>query len=233
MINRLINFLKWYKYEYSGKASTQETYEMISKDLNYDKTIDFTERKIALSNLFSINDIKDKKILDLACGTGAFISAVIDKNPKKIVGVDLTEGMLNIARKRFVNDKRITFINKSFMDVDFKEGSFDLILLANASRYIPFGEEKRFFTNIRRWLKKDSVFVIHSDFWGGSFGKLMAPIIKLVTNKKYLNPNTTFDWTLEKELHKYFSIFKKEYIKEITGASMHLAFFCKTNNQKS
>jgi len=224
--NRLQNFIKWYKYEYSGQSSTEETYEMISKDLGYDNTISYDKRINILSKLFVSKDIKGKEILDLACGTGAFISAIIDKSPKKVVGVDLTNGMLDIARKRFSNNK-ITFIHKSFMDVDFEKKSFDLILLANASRYIPFGEEETFFTNVKRWLKKDGIFVIHSDFWGGNIGKIIAPIILRITNKKSLNPNTTFDWTLEKELLKYFDIIKKEYILETAFNAKHLAFFCK------
>ena len=113
------------------------------------------------------------------------------------------------------------------MDVNFDNNSFDLILLANASRYIPFGKEEEFFTNVRRWLKNDGMFVIHSDFFGGKFGKLIAPIIMKFTDKKYLNPNTTFDWTLEKELLKYFDIIKKEYILEEAFHSKHLTFFCK------
>jgi len=48
-----------------------------------------------------------------------------------------------------------------------------------------------------------------------------------ITNKKSLNPNTTFDWTLEKELLKYFDIIKKEYILETAFNAKHLAFFCK------
>ena len=39
-------------------------------------------------------DIKPKRILDIATGTGDFAIEAIKLNPEKIVGVDISEGML-------------------------------------------------------------------------------------------------------------------------------------------
>ncbi len=209
LLTRLHGFIKWYFSEYVNKSEVKNVYDTLSQH-GYDDIVGFDKRTIALKNLVRQYNFKNKTVLDLACGTGAFIQAVIDENPKKVVGVDLTAGMLGVAKKRFKKYKSVSFINQSFMDVSFPKESFDYILLANASRYIPFGDENIFFGNVQRWLKPKGIFVILSDnvFGFSTVGRLLSKVVygRHINNK--LNPNTTADWALEKTLPTYFRIEK-------------------------
>jgi demethylmenaquinone methyltransferase/2-methoxy-6-polyprenyl-1,4-benzoquinol methylase len=64
--------------------------------------IDIVWRKIAINEL---KKDKPQLILDVATGTGDFaFEAIKILNPKKIIGVDISQGMLNIAQKKI--DKR-------------------------------------------------------------------------------------------------------------------------------
>ena len=226
-IQRLKGFAAWLKYEHFYNKNPRQTYDKISENADYDGIVDFDGRSGTLEKLTRGIKLVNKRVLDIACGSGAFISAVVRKNPGEIVGVDISGGMLKLARERFRRNKKVRFINKSFMDVNFKRESFDLILLANASRYIPKGKEKAFFNKVKKWLKKDGVFIIHSDFWNGLLGKLLAPVIFFLSNKSNINPNTTFAWNLEKELKKYFVIKRKTTIGwEGLRGGKHMAFIC-------
>ena len=45
-------------------------------------------------------ELKGKAVLDLGCGTGIFTFLLEQFAPAELVGLDLSEGMLEIARKR-------------------------------------------------------------------------------------------------------------------------------------
>ncbi len=221
----LLGFLNWLKIEHKDKKSLQDTYNEISKDGKYDDYVNFSKRAEALKKMLVDYDFTDKNVLDLACGTGAFISAVIDKNPAEVVGVDLTQGMLAVAQKRFANQPAVKLINSSFMTVDLPPNHFDYILLANAARYIPSGQEAMFFGNVDRWLAANGTFIILSDIVSG---KIIAPLVFRLLDNSKANTNTAFAWNLEKELVKYFSIIEVQKVGwALRGIFKHHAFFCK------
>lgn len=72
-------------------------------------------------------------ILDLACGTGILTKEISEKLPDaKIVGVDITESYLDIAKKRFNGNKNISFVKQDAEKLDLNE-KFDCI----TSSYLP------------------------------------------------------------------------------------------------
>lgn len=225
-LKQLRGFIKWYYSEYINKNSVGDVYTSLSHR-GYDDIVGFERRTSALKKLVSRNNFKNSAVLDLACGTGAFIQAVIDHKPKRTVGVDLTAGMLEVAKKRFKHFKNISFIHQSFMNVHFPKGTFDYILLANASRYIPFGEEKTFFSNVHSWLKPNGVFIILSDnvFGYSTFGRILSKLIYGRNIAGKINPNTTADWALKQTLSTYFRIVRSEKVQEVFHMK-HKAFFC-------
>jgi len=227
-VKQIHTFFKWLKLEHIKNASTQETYQELAKNSNYDNIIDYARRSKDLEKLTNNLDIPGKKVLDLACGTGAFITAFLKQNPKEVVGVDITAGMLAVAKDRFKNNTNVSLINSSFMDVEFEDNSFDFVVMANASRYIPVGQEDIFFTNVKKWLKDDGIFLIHADFWGGNLGKSIEPILLHFTNETHVNPATTFSGNLEKELLKHFKIYKRDSLQGSMALGIrHSVFFCK------
>jgi len=72
-------------------------------------------------------------ILDLACGTGILTEKISKKFPNaKIVGVDMTEGYLELAKKRLSKNENISFVMQDAEKLDLNE-KFDCI----TSSYIP------------------------------------------------------------------------------------------------
>lgn len=72
-----------------------KTYDFLNHFLSLG--IDIIWRKKAIAELKSI---QPKTILDVATGTGDFAFEALSLNPNKIIGVDISEGMLEIAREK-------------------------------------------------------------------------------------------------------------------------------------
>jgi ubiquinone/menaquinone biosynthesis C-methylase UbiE len=82
-----------------------------------------------------------RRALDLGTGTGAAAFAVARRFPEAdVVGVDLAEGMIGEARRMTPQDlaDRVRFETGDASALDFEDGSFDLVTLANM---IPFFDE--------------------------------------------------------------------------------------------
>ena len=79
-----------------------------------------------------------REILDIATGTGDFaLLAANMLKPKRIVGADISEGMMQIARQK-VNDANqndiISFQKEDFMALSFADNSFDAVIVAYGVR---------------------------------------------------------------------------------------------------
>src|SRR5687768_1961081 len=64
--------------------------------------IDKGWRKKAIKNLVAI---QPKTILDVATGTGDFALQALSLKPEKITGIDISEGMLAVGRKKIAAQK--------------------------------------------------------------------------------------------------------------------------------
>lgn len=77
---------------------------------------------------------RPKTILDIATGTGD-LPLLMEKmfSPESITGIDLSEGMLNIARKKIdeyhLNDK-IKFFCEDCLSLSFADNTFDAITVS-------------------------------------------------------------------------------------------------------
>lgn len=92
--------------------------------------IDIRWRKKAIKLL---KDIKPKNILDIATGTGDFAIESLSLNPDKVIGVDISEGMLNVGREKLKKrklDSRISLESGDSENLPFEDNMFDAIIVA-------------------------------------------------------------------------------------------------------
>jgi demethylmenaquinone methyltransferase/2-methoxy-6-polyprenyl-1,4-benzoquinol methylase len=116
----------------SKKDEVAEMFNNISKRydfLNHFLTlgIDRIWRKKAVRLL---KDIKPKRILDLATGTGDFAIALLKLNPSEIIGMDISEGMLNVGRDKMRKnglDGLISMLNGDSENLPFEDNYFDAL----------------------------------------------------------------------------------------------------------
>ncbi len=73
-----------------------------------------------------------KRILDVATGTADFALATLKINPDEVIGVDISEGMLEVGRKKIVEEgiKNIRLEYGDSENLQFEDNSFDAVIVA-------------------------------------------------------------------------------------------------------
>lgn len=92
--------------------------------------IDIRWRKKAI-NLLA--DGKPKIILDVATGTGDFAVETLKLNPEQVIGVDISEGMLEVGRKKMKTrgyEHKIDLRLGDSENLPFEENKFDAVIVA-------------------------------------------------------------------------------------------------------
>src|SRR5262249_53905833 len=81
------------------------------------------------------------RIVDVGCGTGALEQAFEQANgsatglPRLLIGVDLSLGMLQLARKKVSANGRVNWANSPAEQLPFASGSFDGLICNNSFHY--------------------------------------------------------------------------------------------------
>lgn len=83
-----------------------------------------------IQKIIELSEVKENsKILDVGTGTGILISFLLEKMPQKITAIDISENMIEEAKKKYI-DPRIEFVAKDVMEYD-KTG-YDYIFIYSA-----------------------------------------------------------------------------------------------------
>jgi len=103
----------------------------------YDETFeDISVRADELRWLRSaLADLRDPTLLDVGCGTGAFLRAIEDL-VEKAHGVDLSAGMIAHAQKRSTAGGKLTFSTIDGPQLPFLDDSFDVVTSVLSFRYL-------------------------------------------------------------------------------------------------
>lgn len=105
---------------------------------------------------------KPEDILDVATGTGDLVFAMRRRYPyATITGIDLSGGMLEIARKKlaeFPDERNITFLQGDCMDMPLEDDSFDMVTVAYGVRN--FEDMERGYREMRRVLRPGGVLCV-------------------------------------------------------------------------
>ena len=96
--------------------------------------------------------------LDVCCGTGAALGALCSQRIERIVGIDSSAGMLEVARQRVGGDPRVELVRGDALDMPFHE-EFDAAVSVGAFGHIEVKDEPRFAQSIHRALKPGGRFV--------------------------------------------------------------------------
>jgi demethylmenaquinone methyltransferase / 2-methoxy-6-polyprenyl-1,4-benzoquinol methylase len=125
-----------YKEQQSGKK--QQVATMFN---NISKRYDFLNHFLSLGidkvwrrkAIHLLKAIQPKMMLDVATGTGDFAIQALTLNPDKIIGVDISEGMLDVGRQKI---SRLGLTNKIELKIGdsenlgFEENKFDAVTVA-------------------------------------------------------------------------------------------------------
>ena len=102
-----------------------------------------------------------ENILDIATGTGDLAISLTATTAKKIIGLDISDGMLEVGRKKINSkklDKIISMVIGDSEDLPFEDDTFDAITVAFGVRN--FENLEKGLAEILRVLKPNGIFVI-------------------------------------------------------------------------
>jgi len=102
-----------------------------------------------------------KMVLDIATGTGDLAIAIADTNAEKIIGLDISSGMLEIGKEKISKkglSSKIDMVLGDSENMPFEDNTFDAITVAFGVRN--FETLKNGLKEILRVLKPGGIFVI-------------------------------------------------------------------------
>lgn len=120
----------------SKKAQVAEMFDNISHRYDFlnhflSLGIDIRWRKKAIKLLKAD---QPKRILDIATGTGDFaLEAASSLSPEEVIGVDISEGMLEVGRKKVIKqgkEKIVQLRSGDSEDLQFEDNYFDSLIVA-------------------------------------------------------------------------------------------------------
>lgn len=80
-------------------------------------------------------DLNGKSVLDLGCGYGHNCIDFVNRGAEKVVGIDISEKMLFVAKSESAH-KKIKYLNMSMTDISELDEKFDLIYSSLAFHYV-------------------------------------------------------------------------------------------------
>lgn len=101
-------------------------------------------------------DFHEKRVLDLGCGYGWHCRYAIEHGAKEVIGIDISEKMIAIAKEKNQADN-IRYQCCSIEDFVFENQSFDVVISSLAFHYL--ASFRDICGKVNRCLKKDGNFV--------------------------------------------------------------------------
>ncbi|HEX2936994.1 MAG TPA: bifunctional demethylmenaquinone methyltransferase/2-methoxy-6-polyprenyl-1,4-benzoquinol methylase UbiE [Bacteroidales bacterium] len=155
--------VKPYKEEGSKKEQVALMFNNIAPKYDFlnhflSMGIDKCWRKKAIKEVGSVNP---KKILDIATGTGDLAFTACKLHPAEIVGIDISQEMLNVAkqkRQQFSASVDIRFELGDSENINYPDNSFDAAMVAFGVRN--FENLDKGLAEINRTLKKGGKLVV-------------------------------------------------------------------------
>ena len=108
-----------------------------------------------------VGENNPKQILDIATGTGDLAMMMTQLNPDKIIGLDISEGMLEVGKQKISKANLSNVIEMVVGDsenIPFDDNTFDAITVSFGVRN--FENLNKGLTEILRVLKPDGKFVV-------------------------------------------------------------------------
>ncbi|NNG10639.1 MAG: bifunctional demethylmenaquinone methyltransferase/2-methoxy-6-polyprenyl-1,4-benzoquinol methylase UbiE, partial [Arenibacter sp.] len=133
-----------------------ENYDGLNRVISFGIDVKWRRKVVKI-----LKDKKPKTILDIATGTGDLAITLVDTGAEKIIGLDISKGMLAIGKKKISEKKlggTIEMVVGDSEHLQFEDHSFDAVTVAFGVRN--FEDLHKGLHEIRRVLKPGGTFVV-------------------------------------------------------------------------
>ncbi|MFT7498617.1 MAG: demethylmenaquinone methyltransferase/2-methoxy-6-polyprenyl-1,4-benzoquinol methylase [Porticoccaceae bacterium] len=134
-----------------------ENYDGLNRMISFGIDVKWRKKVVAL-----VANSNPKSVLDIATGTGDLAINIAKKTScNRIVGLDISEGMLNVGKEKIIKEnlsEKIEMILGDSENIPFEDNSFDAITVAFGVRN--FETLEKGLSEIYRVLKPKGTFVV-------------------------------------------------------------------------
>jgi demethylmenaquinone methyltransferase/2-methoxy-6-polyprenyl-1,4-benzoquinol methylase len=150
-------------------------YDFIAK--LYDPLLYFPLKSIRLTVLKELAGCKNKKILDLCCGTGNQLKILSENGFTDLHGLDISEAMLKVAKK---NNLPIKIYTEDAAKTSFKDESIDIIIISFAIHEKERKTQENIIKEAYRLIKKKGFILVADYDFNDKTRKLVKTGIRII-----------------------------------------------------
>lgn len=107
--------------------------------------------------IFASRFVKNKVVLDIACGSGYGSDFLKKKGAKKVIGIDISPEAISYCK---ANYKNINFLVGGVDKIPLKDKSVDLIVSFETIEHVEEKTQNNFIQEVKRILKPDGLFIV-------------------------------------------------------------------------
>ncbi len=133
-----------------------KNYDGLNRVISFGIDIKWRNKVVAI-----VGNSKPEQVLDIATGTGDLAISLAKTEAKRIVGLDISKGMLEIGKKKIQEKKlnqTIEMVIGDSENLSFEDNSFDAVTVAFGVRN--FENLEKGLAEIYRVLKPGGIFVV-------------------------------------------------------------------------
>lgn len=122
-----------------------------------------------------LEDANGKSVLDLGCGTGNLMAAVLEAYPEvRLFGIDPSDGMRQACTKRLAGRENVQVTAGYALEIPFDDGKFDFVMTNLALHHVAPDDRRKCAGEIARVLKKGGTLT-YSDMFCNVDGPRVTP----------------------------------------------------------
>ncbi len=132
------------------------SYDELNRVISLGIDVKWREKVVAL-----VSEIQPQKVLDVATGTGDLAINLVKTGAEEIIGLDISNGMLEVGRKKISEkslDSKITMVLGDGEHIDYPNDYFDAITVSFGVRN--FENLNQGLSEILRVLKPGGIFTV-------------------------------------------------------------------------
>ena len=151
----------------------------------YDPALYLPLRSVRKAIISELSNFKEKKIIDLCCGTGNQLRLLSKKGFSDLYGVDRSASMLDVAGK---GGHLINLYKEDATDTSFDDELFDIVMMSFAIHENDRVIQENLLKEAYRLLKKDGLLIIADfvlDEKTKKFGRMAIRFVERIAGKRH------------------------------------------------